>query len=134
MKKLCMLITVLSIVFLVVGTPPSVFGQSDDLEMNILETDDFDDDSDISILGKPDELLGNRQKGILIVKNQSAYCADLVLDGQKFDANLQPGSQAKITKIPYGSHTFKADECTGANIHWNPVTYTQGRKYTITLK
>lgn len=140
MKKLSMMLILLSVGFLVLSTVPSVFGQSPDLELTPISTEIQEDNSDLVLEGTDDQADTERaarpaKKGKLIVQNQSSYCADGFLDDKKIFEDLPPGYKVTVKGVTQGSHEFYASECKDAgNISWGPITYTQGSSFTITLK
>jgi hypothetical protein len=141
MKKLSMMLILLSVGFIVLSTVPSVFGQSFDLEITPNNIDELNDNSDVTILGTSDQAADTdraaskpAKKGKLIVINESTYCADVYLDDKKVYEDLPAGKTLTLKNVPQGTHEFYASECKGGSVHWGPLNYTQGSSYTITLK
>ena len=138
MRKISVLFMFLTVGLFILCAAPPVFCQSFETDAEIMPVDanDLNNDADVYLETTTDEKLFPKpaRKGTLIVINSSSYCADGTLDGKSLFTNLQPGYKVTFTRqIPYGSHKLEAKQCSGGSIRWNPVTYTQGSSYTITL-
>jgi hypothetical protein len=139
MRKFGALFVFLSVGLFILCAAPPVFCQSyqTDTEIMPIDSNDLSSDADVYLEATSDEMLFPKppaKKGTLVVINTSSYCADGSLDGQPLFTGLNPGYKVTFTrKIPYGTHKFEARQCNGGSIRWNPITYTQGSSYTITL-
>lgn len=138
MRKFGALFVFLSVGLFILCAAPPVFCQSfnTDTEIMPIDSSDLNGDADVYLEAISDEMLFPKpptKRGTLIVINNSSYCADGSLDGKSKFTNLQPGNKATIKNVPYGSHKFEAKQCNGGSVKWNPVTYTQGSSFTITL-
>ncbi len=131
MKKLNLVFVFLSVVFLVLGTVPSVFGQIFDLEISHFNIDETEDNSDLSLIDTPpyqeDMVSQEAENGMLYAINASPYCLDIYIDEIKAFDNLPAGYSLRLRGVPQGTHALSAVECNSGSsiVSWGPKSYEQ---------